>query len=462
MRATGNIRAGATVLVLTACLLTLVLGYLDKARCIGPPFGADGRSLIFDGIKDRAVCYSDIQLLWLGRGIDQHLFPFTGGITPDGLLTGGTVEYPVLSGLLMWLGAIGAHTDAEFLQHSALLLAPFGLATAWMLSRLTGRAALLWAATPPLLLYAFHNWELPVVATSVAAIAVMATDRWSLRTRGVLAAVLLGVGFCLKLYPGLFVLPLALYVLTRGRGRGRSRSDLDVRGAAAVLGAAAATAVAINLPFAVHDYEGWRASFTFQQLRHADLTSNSIWYWGLRPLMVGDAEGSASYNALVGTLSPLLLAAALALALWLGWRRYGRDGVYPWIGVSASMLCAFVLLHKVHSPQYTLWLLPFLVLLRVPWSLVGAYLVADVVLGIAVFRWFDALATDTDGETAKLLVVVGVWSQAALLVSFFFLFVRAPLRRRAGGTRAPTTTVTVSRTAPDTEHPVDAASAPPR
>ncbi|MFC9515530.1 glycosyltransferase 87 family protein [Nocardiaceae bacterium NPDC056970] len=454
MRATGNIRAGATtVTVLTACLLTLMLGYLDKARCIGPPFGADGRSLIFDRIKDRDVCYSDIQLLWLGRGIDQHLFPYTGGITPDGLLTGGTVEYPVLSGLLMWLGAIGAHTDAEFLQHSVLLLAPFGLATAWMLSRLTGRTALLWAATPPLLLYAFHNWELPVVATSVGAIAVMATDRWSVRTRGVLAAVLLGIGFCLKLYPGLFVLPLALYVLTRGR----PRHALDVRGAAAVLGAAAATVVAINLPFAVHDYAGWRASFTFQQLREADLTSNSIWYWGLRPLMGAGDRGSASYHALVGTLSPLLLVAALALALWLGWRRYGREGVYPWIGVSASMLCAFVLLHKVHSPQYTLWLLPFLVLLRIPWSLVGTYLVADAVLGIAVFRWFDALATDSDGDAAKFLVELGVWSQAALLVVFFVLFTRAPLRRYAGRTRAPATAVTDVR-----ERPLDAASAPSR
>ncbi len=187
-----------------------------------------------------------------------------------------------------------------------------------------------------------------------------------MRTRGVLAAVLLGVGFCLKLYPGLFVLPLALYVLTRNR----ARDDLDVRGAAAVVGAAAATVAAINLPFAVHDYTGWRASFSFQQLREADLTSNSIWYWGLRPLMGAGDRGSASYHALVGTLSPLALAAGFASRC--GWAGAGTDarGVYPWIGVSASMLCAFVLLHKVHSPQYTLWLLPFLVLLGSPgrWS----------------------------------------------------------------------------------------------
>jgi len=414
------------VTIITACLLVLVLAYLDKARCTGPPFAVDGRSPIFDRIKDRDVCYSDIQYLWLGRGIDQHLPPYTGGITTDGLLVPGTVEYPVLTGVLMWLGGLGAHTDAAFLLHSALLLAPFGLLTAWLLGRLGGRAALLWAATPPLLLYAFHNWELPVVATTVAAIAVMASQRWSLRTRGVLAAVLLGIGFCLKLYPGLFVLPLALYVLTAGRERGR----LDVRGAATVIAAAAGTIVAINAPFALADYDGWRASFTFQMRRQADMSSNSIWYWGLRPLMGGGRFGTEAYHHLVGIVSPALLLAALALALWLGWKRFEREGVYPWIGVSAAMLCAFMLLHKVHSPQYTLWLLPFLVLLRVPWSLVGGYLAADLALGIGVFRWFDGL-TRSDATTAEFFVKLGVWSQAVLLVVFFALFLRVPLRRNA-------------------------------
>ena len=34
---------------------------------------------------DHDVCYSDIQHLWLGRDIDQHVFPYVNGsITPDG------------------------------------------------------------------------------------------------------------------------------------------------------------------------------------------------------------------------------------------------------------------------------------------------------------------------------------------------------------------------------------------
>ncbi|MEV0948592.1 hypothetical protein [Rhodococcus sp. NPDC049939] len=423
-------RTPITAIVVGLAGLAMVAGYLQKARCAGPPFDESGRSLIFDRIKDTQVCYSDIQLLWLGRDVNLHVFPYlTGGISSDGKLIGGTVEYPVLSGVLMWLGGIGSHTDADFLLHSALILAPFGLLTAWMLGRLAGWWALLWSITPPLVLYAFHNWELPVIAMSVAAIFVMSLERIPLRTRAVIAAVLLGLGFCLKLYPGAFVLPLIAYVLTRNSAAERR---YDVRGAVMVGAAAITTVVAVNLPFALISYEGWRASFTFQQNRLADITTNSIWYWGLRPLFGADnAQPPLSpYDQTVGIVSPLLVCAAFAVALRLGWLRYQREGLYPWIPVSAAMLCGFLLLHKVHSPQYTLWLVPFFVLLRVPWGLVAAYLVADLSLGIGVFKYFGALVAQTDPTTFELLVQFGVWGRAGLLVVLFFVFLRADLRRQ--------------------------------
>lgn len=436
--------------VVATSVVFLLLAYLNKARCAAWPFGTsgfreDGRTVFFDSIKDSQVCYSDVQHLWLGREINDHVFPFlTGGITPDGVLFGGTVEYPVLSGLLMWIAAIPSSNDAQFLLWSAVLMAPFGVLTAWLLGRMAGWPAKLWAAGPPLVMYAFHNWELPVVACAVGAIGVMALlPNMPLRHRSVLASVILAIGFCLKIYPGLFVAPLALYVLARGdlparigaRRSAGSPKDVpggyDVRGALRVVGAAVLTVVVINLPFAVFGREGWLASFDFQSRREADITTNSIWYWGLRSYMVSTGwndDKEALYNNLVSVLSPLLLVLALALALWLGWRRRAVLGYYPWISVSAMMLCSFLLLHKVHSPQYTLWLVPFLVLLRVPWVLVGLYLIADLAMGIGVFRYFAAIGTG-DYATEVDFVLVGVWGRAALLVIFFVIFARVGLRR---------------------------------
>ncbi|OZC54728.1 hypothetical protein CH289_08585 [Rhodococcus sp. RS1C4] len=436
------------IVLVASCALTLILGYLNKARCAVAPFYDNGRSTTFDSVKDSWVCYSDIQFLWLGRDIDNHVFPYLhGAITSNGVLTGGTVEYPVLSGVLMWLGAVPAHTDAEFLLYTALLLAPFGLITAWMLGRLAGKSALLWSVGPPLVMYAFQNWELPVVATAVGAVFVMSM-RMSLRVKAVLAAILLGVGFCLKLYPGAFVLPLAAYVAYGGATGRVPGTKLDLRGALSVLAAAAGTVVVVNLPFAVLGYEGWKASFAFQSLRQADITTNSIWYWGLRQLWVTDAmtaesheQAETAFQNTVDILSPLLVFAAFGLALWMGVRRASTEHVYPWVAVSGSMLCGFLLLHKVHSPQYTLWLIPFFVLLRVPWALVAAYLVADLSMGIGVFRYFAALAQGADAGTEEFFVEFGVWGRAVLLVVAFFVFARARPRfdasRRDGDVPAP-------------------------
>lgn len=409
----------------------MLLGYANKARCAGPEFNEWGRSQ--PSFQERAygeVCYSDVQKLWIGRDIDRHVFPYVhGGITDGGSLYGGVVEYPVLSGTLMWLGAMFVDTDAGFLTASALLLAPFGLATAWWLGRLSGWRALLWALSPPLVLYAFHNWDLAAVACATAAVFVVHRGGASLRRRTTLGAVLLGIGFAFKIYPGVFVLPLALYVLTGGRGGtelpGRG---LDVRGAVRVIGAAVATAVLVNLPFAVAGFEGWLASFRYQSQRQVDLSTNSVWYWGFLPY-----TDSATFQDVVGLVSPVLMLASFALACALGWRRRARTGTFPWIQVCAAMLCGFLLLHKVHSPQYTLWLLPFFVLLSVRWGWVVAYLVADAAMGVGIFRWmYLNMAGEPNAiynSFAAQAVVVGVWGRAALLVGLFvaFLAARSPV-----------------------------------
>ncbi|MFC7618372.1 glycosyltransferase family 87 protein [Actinokineospora soli] len=429
---TGLGRLALAAIVL-ACGVTMLLGFANKDRCTGPEFDTWGRSAPdFDTRKYADACYSDIQYLWIGRDIDRHVFPYVhGGINDRGELTGGAVEYPVLTGLLIWAGALFAQTDAGFLLGSALLMAPFGLATAWLLGRLSRWRALIWALSPPLVLYAFHNWELPVVACAVAAVYVVhrgwgarGADR-PLRQRADVAAVLLGLGFAFKIYPAIFVLPLMLYVLTGGRGgaelpEGKTR---DVAGMVRTALVSIGTVVAVNVPFAVFGFQGWLASFLFQGQRKADITSNSIWFWALRPDSNPD---NGVVHALIGVASPVLMFASFGAACLYGWTRYQREGTFPWIAVSAAMLCGFLLLHKVHSPQYALWLVPMFVLMRVKWGWIAAYFVADLAMGLGIFLWFaDIAATQPagiyDGFTGQ-AVMIGVWGRAALLVGLFFAF----------------------------------------
>ncbi|AHI02113.1 glycosyltransferase family 87 protein [Kutzneria albida] len=410
-------RGAALALLVLLCGAALVVGYGNKERCTGPRFDAQGRSEPnYEVRRYRDVCYSDIQQLWLGREIDKHVFPYvSGSLDAEGHLLGGSVEYPVLTGMLIWAGAYFASTDGQFLFWSALLLAPFGLAVGWLLGRMARWRALMWALSPPLVLYAFHNWDLPAVACTVAA---LYFALW--RGRPLVAAALLGFGFAFKIYPIIFVAPLALYVLAA------SPSRRDLLGAVRVVLTAGLTAVLVNLPFVLAGPEGWAASFQFQQQRPVDITANSLWFWGFRPYSDPSSHG---FQAAVNAWSPLLVVLSFAVALAVGWWRYRREGVYPLLPVCASMLCGFLLLYRVFSPQYTLWLLPFFALVPVRWGWFVGFLVTDLAMGIGIFRWYYSiqvgLPNDAYTNLAEQAVVAGVWGRVALLTALFGVFLKA-------------------------------------
>ncbi|ALG86396.1 GNAT family N-acetyltransferase [Gordonia phthalatica] len=441
--AAKRLHFGETTLILVVAMLftaaSSALAYATKVGCTTPSEPGAKREWLFGQRGDVIPCYSDLMTMWHGRGLASHVFPYIhGGITPDGHLFGGVVEYPVLSGLFMWLSGLGANTDREFLWHSLLFLAPFAFIIAILLALMTRWWSMLWVATPPLMLYALHNWELPVVAAAVAGVAVMAWGgsadpgtghrRWSVQTTAIIAAIPLGVGFSFKIYPGLFVLPLMLWVLTRGevgdRRRDPRRGSLDWLGAGYVALSAIVTVAITQVPFMIAGYDGWKAAIDFQSLRQANLSTNSIWYWGLRFLTGGETP---IYNSIVDVASPLLIVVAFAVSCYLGWRVYRRDGAFPWLGVSAAMLAGFMLFHKVHSPQYTLWILPFFILLRVRWWLIALYLVADTVLDLTIFHLLLNYSPTTHGWVIA-GVNIGVWTHAVILLVLIVVFVHAKPR----------------------------------
>lgn len=375
------------------CALTLVGGYLLKTRCSEP--GAN---------QYRDLCYNDIQPLFGAREIDEGTFPYVNARLDEGELVDGAIEYPVLTGVFMWAaGRIAPGDHVRYLQVTALLLAPFGLLAAHLLEKLSGRRALLFAAAPAIVLYAFHNWDLLAVAAVVAGL-------WSWRTkRFEWAAVLFGVGAALKMYPALFLVPLALYLLREGDRRLALRSFL----------AGAGTFVAVNLPFILVNFDGWWATYEFHSNRLPNY--DSVWLLGLTPS--GNPDWSPDVFNLVTTV---LILGSYGLAVWLGWKRSIVKGVpYPFLQVCGATLVVFLLWNKVHSPQYVLWLLPFFVVLRVHIGWWVAYSLADLAVYVGVFRWFYDFGEGHSLEEmtgAKTLLIGGIWLRALLLVALFVVF----------------------------------------
>jgi uncharacterized membrane protein len=381
-------------IVVGVCAIVLAVAYLGKA-CRGFWHG-----------RPAFLCHSDIRALYHLRGMDRDLFPYLHGALIVSTQLGppvryglrpvdGANEYPVLTGILMWLPSLVSDSPDTYLLSSVVLLAPFGLATAWLLGRMAGRRALWWSASPILLLYAFHNWDLAVVAASVAGF-------WCWwRGRSVAAAVCFGVGGALKLYPLLFLLPLVLERLHRG----------DRRGAVRAGAAGAGTFALINLPFVVLSPSGWAVAYRFQTLRKPNYDS----LWGILGMFFELDQ------ATITTFSTLGVVIILAAVTWETERRARREGTYPFLPACAALLAGFLLVSKVHSPQFALWLVPLFVLVPIRLGWYVLFVAGNVLLYLAIFG-----VSPWSIHARDVLVIWSVWGRTATFLLLLIAFLRAP------------------------------------
>ena len=123
------------VVVLAVCALMLAGGFLLKGQCLAPEAFPEGHQY-------SRLCYNDIQPLYGVRAVADNVFPYVDGeYTDDGQLINGAIEYPVLTGIFLWLAGLFADDANGYLRWSAILLAPFGLLAAYLLARMARLAS---------------------------------------------------------------------------------------------------------------------------------------------------------------------------------------------------------------------------------------------------------------------------------------------------------------------------------
>jgi uncharacterized membrane protein len=343
--------------VLAVTCVTWLLALVQKAPCAADGWGGEDS-------RYAQMCYSDVPYLYVGRGFAELRVPFadSGGRYP-------ALEYPVLIGWFAYgvaavtQAAVGvavlderrdADVDAvhampgveaerrDFFVVTAVLLTPFVLLTAYFLAGAhRGRPwdALPFAASPALVATGLINWDMLAV-TCVAG----AFWAWS-RGSPALAGVMVGLGTAAKLYP-LFLLGAFFVVAVR---RGTLPDFWRTAGAAGL------TWLAANVPVMLYGFDGWRGFWSFNSDRGPDL--GSLW------LVLSQAGHVASPHA-VNVVSWLFFLAVCAGVLLLGL----RVTYVPRVAQLAFLvLLGFLLVNKVYSPQYVLWLLPVAVLARPRW-----------------------------------------------------------------------------------------------
>ncbi len=208
-------------------------------------------------------------------------------------------------------------------------------------------------ALGPVVLSRFDLWPAALV---IAALAALVAER---RT---VACALLGAAIAAKLYPAVLA-PLALTYVWRRHGR---RELLRCGGV--LVGVVAAC----FLPFVAVSPHGVWESFSGQASRPLQIESVGAAFLlaahqlgGLKLEQVSSHGSDNLVGALPHALAQLqsLLAAAVFLALWVGYAR-GPSTRDRFLRFAAAAVCAFVALSKVVSPQYLIWLFALIPLVR--------------------------------------------------------------------------------------------------
>jgi uncharacterized membrane protein len=417
-------------------LVFLALGWSTKAPCLQTVGSGAPDQRVANWDQQRAyysLCYSDTVPLYGAELLSQGKFPYKSSWLEldsqgkprqqyDGSTAVRYMEYPVLTGIYQYVSMSLAKTYTVVAKATKLPvlngvaevvmffnIAAFGLALAWMgtvwaTAMLAGRRvwdAALVAASPILIFQIFTNFD--ALATALAIGGLLA---WS-RRRPTLAGVLIGLGVAAKLYPALFLLPLLVLGVRTGRLAEAVRT-------AAV---AAITWVLINLPVMLFYPRGWSEFFRLNTRRNQDMDSifnviRSFTGWqGLDPGL-GFWQPPVVLNAVVAVLFGLCCAAIGYIA----WTAPQRPRVAQ---LAFLVVAAFLLVNKVWSPQFSLWLVPLAVLalphrrILLAWMTIDAlvwvprmfYLYGEQNKGLPE-QWFTATVLLRDLAVVGLVILV--------------------------------------------------------
>lgn len=374
-------RVSRLAVILVSVILTIfgvLVGFYVKKQCEPPR--------AWDGYQYSHNCYNDIMPLYGNRGGDFSYRPdceAVEGAEPSdecraipfsahGLAyRDNRLEYPALSGLAISAAnaLVPIGNSIAFFRVNALMLAGFAIAGGAALGAIARdpKRIALYALGPAMFSYAFLNWDL--IAVGLTAVALWAF----VRERDVLAAALLGLGAAAKIFPGLLVPVLMLARRREGRPAWPILLYSIVWFAIPNL---------VVLLFAGRD--GWWFPWKFQSERIPNF--ETVWFFimhhGSRATGASwddfwfPAGGPFSKFAQLGSMLLFVVSSLILL-----WRESLRSTIRP-MATGFGIVLLFLMTAKVFSPQYALWLLPFFVLVRVPWHAYAAFALTDLfVLG---------------------------------------------------------------------------------
>jgi hypothetical protein len=270
------------------------------------------------------ACYSDLPSLFGERGMVDNTWPYASDTN--------SVEYPVLTGLVMYATSFVAHTPISYFNFNAFLLALLFIGLVFIVYRIKPEFTYLLPLAPAMIASLYINWDLWAIATMMLAI------YWFDRKAYLYSSIAIAVSISTKFLPVFLLLPI-LFILWRSN---------QIRELVKYAITTVAIWLAINLPFALTTPTGWWRFYKLNMEREADW--GSLW---LAFSQLGLGLANLNYLAIL-----LLLIGLTSFVIFL----FEVKNTPTLASVAFIVLAIVMIASKVYSPQYVLWLTPLAVI----------------------------------------------------------------------------------------------------
>jgi len=270
------------------------------------------------------ACYSDLPSLFGERGMADNTWPYASDTN--------AVEYPVLTGLVMYATSFVAHSPISYFNFNALLLALLFIFVIFIVRKIKPEFTYLVPVAPAMAASLYINWDLWAIATMMLAI------YWFDRKAYLYSSIAIAVSISTKFLPVFLLLPI-IFILWRSN---------QIREMFKYAVTTVAIWLAINLPFALTTPTGWWRFYKLNLEREADW--GSLW---LAFSQLGLGLVNLNYLAVL-----LLLIGLTAFVIFL----FEVKNTPTLASVAFIVLAIVMIASKVYSPQYVLWLTPLAVI----------------------------------------------------------------------------------------------------
>ena len=313
----------------------------------------------------------------------QHQWPFSTHTLLGSTQEMNPVEYPALTGLIMWIFSFfiapAQYAWVDYFRLTAVVhVGLFGF-LAFYLKKLSSRnLAIIFAVSPAVLYSLNRNWDIWAILPMIGAIYLF--EKKKIKQ----SAFWLAVSIATKFFPLVVLLPIAVYYLRS------KRISEGIRYISLTLG----FWVAINLPFMLINFRGWSYFYEFSYKR--PIGSASVFE-------IATILGNPLPNAKLLFYVFNLAALGLVLLYLMKSRR-----VIPIAEGTFFTMFAFILFNKQYSMQYVIWLASLAIL---------------------------AIGYLSKERKTKMLILYGIWQASEL--AFQYSFFQNILTSTYAGTATP-------------------------